>query len=166
VVVDVALRPCVADDAAALATLYTTDRDDPTLAESPPVFFTAAGQRDRITRIWREHDCLGFVAIVGGEIVGLFVLEDIADRSATVGFYVASAARGGGVATAAVGALLRVAQDDVGLVRIVADIEPGNAASRRVVERNGFEARGPVVIDGVTHDQFVVTAAARPTPEH
>ncbi len=84
------------------------------------------------------------------------ILEDIADRSATVGYYVSSAARGRGVATAALAALVPVALHDVGLVRVVADIDPGNVASRRVVERSGFRAAGRVVIGDVTFDRFVV----------
>jgi ribosomal-protein-alanine N-acetyltransferase len=63
-----------------------------------------------------------------------------ATRRHTVGYYVASAARGRGVATAALGALVQIALHDVGLVRVVVDIDPGNVASRHVVERNGFRS--------------------------
>lgn len=155
---DVTIRPCVAQDAPALAAMYAADRDQVLAAEGSPApsFFTIAGQLERITRTWPDHDCLGFVAAVGDQVVGLLLLEDVADRSATVGYYVSSAARGRGVATAAVGALLQVAQQDVGLLRLVADIDPGNVASRLVAERNGFRAVGSVVIGGATFDRFVV----------
>jgi ribosomal-protein-alanine N-acetyltransferase len=156
VTADVAIRRCVADDAAPLAAMYAADRDDPTLGASPSVFFTPDGQRDRINRIWPEHDCVGFVAVRGDDLVGLFVLEDIVQRSAVVGYYVAGAARGGGVATTALGALVRVARDELGLDRLVADIAPDNVASRCVVEQNDFVATGAVVVDGATFDRFVV----------
>jgi ribosomal-protein-alanine N-acetyltransferase len=134
--------------------MYAADRDETLAAE--PSFFTVAGQRERITRTWPEHDCIGFVAAIDDRVVGLLLLEDVADRSATVGYYVASAARRRGVATAAVGALVRVAREDVGLLRLVADIDPANLASRLVAERNGFREVGRVVIDGATFDRFVV----------
>ena len=137
--------------------MYVADRDDVFVAEpSSAPFFTVAGQLERITRTWPEHDCLGFVAVVGDEVVGLLVLEDIADRSATVGYYVSAAERGRGVATAAVGALVQGVVQEVGLVRLVADIEPGNVASRSVAERNGFRLSGNVVIDGAMFDRFIV----------
>ncbi len=155
---DVSIRPCVAQDAPALAAMYAADRDQVLAAEPSPApsFFTVAGQLERITRTWPDHDCLGFVAAIGDQVVGLLLLEDVADRSAIIGYYVSSAARGRGVATAAVGALVQVAQQDVGLLRLVADIDPGNGASRRVAERNGFRAVGSVVIGGATFDRFVV----------
>jgi [ribosomal protein S5]-alanine N-acetyltransferase len=138
--------------------MYAADRGQvlPTEPLPAPSFFTAAGQLERITRTWPDHDCLGFVAVIGDQVVGLLLLEDVADRSATVGYYIASARRGHGVATAAVGALVQAAQEDVGLLRLVADIDPGNVASRRVAERTGFRAVGSVVIDGTTFDRFVI----------
>jgi ribosomal-protein-alanine N-acetyltransferase len=159
---DVTLRPCVVEDAAALAAMYASDRDPSRDDESSPpsVFFTAAGQRDRITRIWPEHDCAGYVAERGDDIVGLFVLEDIADDCATVGYFVDSAARGRGVATAALGRLVEIGLETMGLVRLVADIEPDNLASRRVAERNGFRAVGRIVLEGVTYERFVAGAPA------
>ena len=155
---DLSIRPCVADDAPALAAMYTADRDELLTAEQSraPSFFTVAGQLERITRTWPDHNCLGFVAVVLDQVVGLLLLEDIADGSATVGYYIASAARGRGVATAAVRALVQVAQQDLGLLRLVADIDPGNVASRRVAERNGFRAVGSVVIGGARFDRFVI----------
>ena len=154
---DVSIRPCVAKDAPALAAMYLADRDDVFVTEpSSAPFFTVAGQLERITRTWPEHDCHGFVAVVGDQVVGLLLLEDIADRSATVGYYISSAERGRGVATAAVGALVQVAMQEEGLVCLVADIEPGNVASGCVAERNGFRSSGSVVIDGAMFDRFIV----------
>jgi ribosomal-protein-alanine N-acetyltransferase len=155
---DVTIRPCVVADAAALAAMYEADGDQ-ILATEPATaaaFFTVDGQRERISRIWPEHDCRGFVAERGDRIVGLMLLQDIVDRSAVVGYYIAGAARGCGVATAAVGALVRVAQDDLGLVRLVADIVSDNVASRHVAERNGFRSVGRVVVEGTTYERFVV----------
>jgi ribosomal-protein-alanine N-acetyltransferase len=155
---DVSIRRCVAQDAPALAAMYAADRDQVLPAEPAPAppFFTVAGQLERITRTWPDHNCLGFVAVIRDQVVGLLLLEDVADRSAIVGYYVASASRGRGVATAAVGALVQAAQQDVGLLRLVADIDPGNVASRRVAEQDGFRAVGSVNIGVATFDRFVI----------
>jgi ribosomal-protein-alanine N-acetyltransferase len=155
--VDVRIRPCVAQDAPALAAMYAADRDETGAADPPrrPSFFTVAGQLERITRTWPEHNCHGYVVLTRDRVVGLLLLEDVAAPSATVGYYVSSAERGQGIATAALGALVQVVRQDLGVLRLVADVDPNNVASRRVAERNGFRPVGHVVIDGATFDRFL-----------
>jgi RimJ/RimL family protein N-acetyltransferase len=64
------------------------------------------------------------------------------DGRATVGYWVASEARGRGVATRAVKLLSRWALDAVGLDRLELMAEPENAASCTVAERAGFTREG------------------------
>ena len=59
-----------------------------------------------------------------------------------VGYWVAAAARGRGVATTATRALTDWAFDDLGLHRVELYAATGNAASRAVAERAGFELEG------------------------
>src|SRR3954468_2048630 len=114
--VTVTIRACGTTDAKDFAALYTTDREE--LDERAESFVTTEGQVERITQTWPQYDCEGFVILDDDRVVGL-LLEDIADDTATLGYYVAASARGNGVATAAVGAVIPRARDE-GLRRLVA----------------------------------------------
>lgn len=68
-----------------------------------------------------------------------------------IGYRLAPSARGRGYATEACAALLsEAAADHVG--RVVAIIEPANAASQRVASRLGFDRRGTTCLSGVAFD--------------
>lgn len=77
--------------------------------------------------------------------VALMVDADRAAGSAELGYLVAPAARGRGVATAAVKALTRWALDD-GLQRLTLLIDATNTGSRTVAERCGY------ALERVDHD--------------
>jgi ribosomal-protein-alanine N-acetyltransferase len=62
--------------------------------------------------------------------------------SATLGYWVAQDHNGRGLATAATADMVRRAFDDLGLHRVEAGALVHNHASRRVLERNGFELFG------------------------
>lgn len=70
--------------------------------------------------------------------VALAVEIDRATGEAELGYLVAPAARGRGVATAAVAQLTRWAVDDQGLRRVVLLIAADNGGSRTVAERCGY----------------------------
>lgn len=81
------------------------------------------------------------VILDDGELVGRITLNDIVRgpfQSCHLGYWVAQAMNGRGVATAAVAAIVRVAFEELGLHRVQAGTLPHNAASQRVLERNGF----------------------------
>jgi len=61
---------------------------------------------------------------------------------ASLGYWVDAAEYGRGIATSAVGALLRIADEDLSLHRIEAGTSPSNLASQRVLTKNGFEQFG------------------------
>ena len=58
--------------------------------------------------------------------------------SCSVGYWVNDADCGRGLATAAVGEIVRVAFDELGLHRVQAETLLHDVASRRVLERTGF----------------------------
>lgn len=64
-----------------------------------------------------------------------------------IGYGVAPACRGQGVATAAVSALLRTAFASRDVDDVLAQVNPDNIGSTRVVRALGFEARGTVIDD-------------------
>lgn len=63
-------------------------------------------------------------------------------RTAELGYVVAPAARGRGVATEALRQLTRWAFDEAGMVRLELMISVDNAASKRVAERCGYSREG------------------------
>lgn len=76
-----------------------------------------------------------------GLLVGRITVSDIVRGpflSAHLGYWVAQTSNGRGVATAAVGATVTMAFDDLGLHRLQAGTLVHNTVSQRVLARNGF----------------------------
>jgi RimJ/RimL family protein N-acetyltransferase len=93
----------------------------------------------------RAGSAEGFAAIdAGGAFLGLALAPDIdvEGRQLELGYIVAPAARGRGVATAILGRLTRWAFADTGALRAYLLIETGNVASLRVAERCGYVQEG------------------------
>jgi RimJ/RimL family protein N-acetyltransferase len=94
---------------------------------------------------WADGSRAGFaVRDAAGDAVGFaaFVKLDLKAREGEVGYVVAPAARGRGVASRAVRLLTGWGLGDLGLQRIELRIDPSNAASSRVAERNGYRLDG------------------------
>jgi [ribosomal protein S5]-alanine N-acetyltransferase len=78
-------------------------------------------------------------------LVGGITLSNIRRRAAqyvTLGYWMGQDFVGQGLMTEAVGAVIPFAFDTLGLHRIHAAFLPTNAASRRVLEKNGFREEG------------------------
>jgi ribosomal-protein-alanine N-acetyltransferase len=78
-----------------------------------------------------------------GAVLGRFNLVFVDDGVAELGYRVAQQAAGRGVATATVRHLCRLAASRHGVSTIRAATAEGNAASRRVLLKNGFTPDGP-----------------------
>ena len=80
-------------------------------------------------------------------------------QSANVGYWVDRRRNGRGLATAAVAGVVERAFGELGLHRLEAGTLVDNAASRRVLEKNGFEeigtARGYLHIGGEWRDHML-----------
>jgi [ribosomal protein S5]-alanine N-acetyltransferase len=146
----VGIRTVGTGDAEALADLLSRNRTF--LAPWDPVrdddYFTADGQRTLITRSLRRLrqglDWPGVITLDGAPVgrVNLNNLIRGAFCSADLGYWVDEAANGRGVATAAVGAAVRVAFTELHLHRVQAGTLLHNRGSQRVLERNGFALIG------------------------
>jgi [ribosomal protein S5]-alanine N-acetyltransferase len=144
------VRPAVDADAKPLAALYTANREflapwEPLRDES---FFTVDGQRMRLRAAQSERQAgLSNRCVIedAGAIVGMVSLTSIERgpvQSAHLGYWVARAANGRGVATKAVDAILRVAFLEFALHRVEAGTLLHNTGSQKVLQRNGFERIG------------------------
>jgi ribosomal-protein-alanine N-acetyltransferase len=83
-----------------------------------------------------------------GKVVGRFNLYDLADGAANVGFRVAQAVAGRGVATSALRDLCSIASEQYGLRTLRAAASNENIASQRVLTKAGFVATGPAEVGG------------------
>jgi ribosomal-protein-alanine N-acetyltransferase len=133
-------------DAPALAAVLRDNRDflapwDPARDED---YFTDAGQHDVILAALRGHEegtTLPHVIVDGDRVVGRITLTGIVRgpfQSANLGYWVAATANGRGLATAAVRDIARLAFAELHLHRIEAGTLLHNAASQKVLTRNGF----------------------------
>jgi ribosomal-protein-alanine N-acetyltransferase len=157
------IRPLRPEDAEELAALYRANREflAPFEPVRPESFFTTAGQRARI----EQHAARGqhpFAILDSGAVAGLInVFAVIPDgiESCAIGYWVDAARNGRGLATGAVGEILRYAFEELGLHRVEAATLVDNVRSQRVLEKNGFErigvARGFLRIGGAWRDHVL-----------
>ncbi|MCC2319115.1 GNAT family N-acetyltransferase [Cellulomonas chengniuliangii] len=143
-------RPIDLDDAPALVDVLHANRAF--LAPWEPVrdesYFTLEGQRE-VVRHALEAQGAGLgrahVIVHDGRVVGRATLAGVvrgALQSCALSYWVAAEHNGRGLATASVGELLDVAFTELGLHRVQAETLPHNAASQRVLARNGFVRYG------------------------
>lgn len=115
----------------------------------PEEYFTAQGQYrlldQQLTGYTDGHEVPLVVTDDTDRIVGRITVNGIvrgALQSAAIGYWVASSHNGRGLATAAVGEVKALAFGPLGLHRLQAETVPHNAASQRVLRRNGFQPFG------------------------
>jgi ribosomal-protein-alanine N-acetyltransferase len=109
----------------------------------------------RVQRI----DHRGFLVRSSGEIAGVININNIvmgAFRSGHLGYYAFSGYQGSGVMTRGLRLVMDAAFGDLGLHRLEANIQPGNLASIRLVQRAGFSKEGfspdYLLVDGEWRD--------------
>ncbi len=139
------------DDAPALLRIAREDRNflAPWEPRRDERWWTEAGQLEEIVAKLEQHR-LGLavphvVLDAAGDVIGRITLNNVvrgAFQSCSVGYWIRSAANGRGHATSAVRTMVRLAFEELGLHRVEAGTLVHNAASQRVLERNGFTRYG------------------------
>jgi RimJ/RimL family protein N-acetyltransferase len=131
----VSLRPWRSAEAPALVSICA----DEEVAHRTP--FPTPFPLDLAQRIVEGRSGYLDLAVVGGDDfpVGLVSLN-LSTRSAS--YVVGAHARGRGFATRALTRLWSIAVVDLGLDKLVLEIEPGNSASASVAQRCGFRPTG------------------------
>lgn len=147
----VRLRPTVPADAPVLAGLAVSQHEhlapwEPARADS---WFTEAGQREALEQAEAARAAdrsYAYVITDGADgVLGRMTLASVvrgAGQFCSIGYWVVCEEKGHGVATAAVGQALAIAFTDLGLHRVQAETMPHNHASRKVLERHGFQHYG------------------------
>lgn len=86
------------------------------------------------------HAIVADSEVIGG--AGLIAKKDVYSRTAEVGYWLSEEYWGRGIATEAVGHIVRHAFDTLKLARLEAGVFAWNPASARVLEKNGFRLEG------------------------
>lgn len=146
----VRIRPVRAGDELALHRLLAANREHlaATSPARPDSYYTLEGQEAAVTGQVAAREAgtaAPYVIVLGGRIVGRVSLSNIvrgAFQSADLGYWIDREHQGRGIVSNAVGLLVGVARDDLGLHRVAAGTLTGNVGSQRVLVRNGFEQYG------------------------
>ncbi len=75
-------------------------------------------------------------------VIGLVPQKDIYRKSAEIGYWIGEAYWGKGIATKAVGLMTTYGLEELNFLRIQTGVFGHNAASMRVLEKNGYEKEG------------------------
>ena len=99
----------------------------------------------RFQDLLSRQNTVPWVLIAGDRLVGTATLSNIVAgswRSGDLGYWIDVAEVGRGLASAAVAAVCAIADSELLLHRIAASTRAENAASQRVLTKNGFEQYG------------------------
>ena len=112
-----------------------------------PANFTTAEGLAWIERQWARADngtglSQAIADPVSSEALGAVVLMSRQPGTAEIGYWLIEGARGRGLGSRAVALVARWAVIEARLARVEALVEPGNTASRRVLEKIGFQKEG------------------------
>jgi ribosomal-protein-alanine N-acetyltransferase len=127
---------------------------------------TRAAYKRRVKHYHREQrNDLGYAFLIftlHDQLAGGIALSNVqrgVSQSASVGYWLGRPFTGQGLMTDALAALIAFSREHLRLHRLEAATQPTNAASIRVLERNGFEregfARGYLKINGSWRDHIL-----------
>ena len=159
------LRPLVAADAPSLARHAADDDVWRNLRDRFPHPYTLQDAEAYIASVAGRPQPTSFGIVVDDEAAGTVSLmpgEDIARRTAEIGYWLGRAFRGRGVITDAVRAATGYAFADLGMHRVFAVPFAHNIASCRVLEKAGYVREGRMrrsaVKEGRVLDQWLYAA--------
>ena len=155
------------EDDEALAAHLVRDREGSGLWEPSRTehYYTGQGQRERILGFLDEHEqgrMWPGVILAGDEVIGWITVSGIQRgpfQVGTVGYWLGSPHQGHDHARRALGQLLVLMSDELGLHRAEASTSHDNVASHRVLEAQGFRAYGS------TTSSFLIGGAWRDSLE-
>ena len=141
------LRPWQRSDAESIAAAATDRKIAANLRNVFPTPYTLADAE------WFVDDCVSKEGgrqitrgiLIGGRAagsIGVFVKDDVYEKSAELGYWLAREHWGQGVMTEAVRQICREAFDRFDILRIFAEPFADNSGSRRVLEKAGFTCEG------------------------
>lgn len=147
------LRAWKKEDAESVAVAANNERIARNLRNVFPHPYTLAAAE------WYVNDCIAHgeehqitrAIVVDGKAVGsigIFVKDDVYEKSGELGYWLAEEYWGKGIMTEAVKRICREAYEKFYIIRIFAEPFAHNMGSRRVLEKAGFTCEG-IMRDGV-----------------
>jgi RimJ/RimL family protein N-acetyltransferase len=138
---DLLLRPWTEDDVETMVACL----NDPEIARWVPAIPHPYTRTDAVEFIRGEarpeHTALA-IEMAGGVVGGIGMGLNSHQYRATMGYWIATDARGRGICTRALGILARYALDELEVQRVDLVTDPDNVASQRVAEKVGFRREG------------------------
>lgn len=134
-------------DAAQLAQALNNKNIQNNLRDGLPYPYTEKDAREYITAMLSAdpNETFAFAILADNQVVGsigIFRQTNIHFRTAEMGYYIAEPYWGRGLGSCAVGLACRYVFDNTDIVRIFAEPFARNAASCRILEKNGFVCEG------------------------
>lgn len=142
---DVALRSFTEHDAEALVPLANDRQVSRNMRDLFPFPYGPEHARSFLEKVNQPGFGHVFAIEVKGELAGacgVHPMHDVYAKGAEIGYWLGRRFHGRGVATTAIGALTRYGFETLGLERLEARVFAWNAASARVLEKNGFVREG------------------------
>jgi [ribosomal protein S5]-alanine N-acetyltransferase len=160
------------DDAPSMARHANSRRIWLNVRDHFPHPYTLADATEWVARAASMEPETQFAIEIDGEAaggIGLFLQQDVTRYSAELGYWLGEAHWGRGVMTGAVRGFTEYAFGAFELCRIFAVVFEWNSASRRVLEKAGYELEGRMrraaVKDGQVIDQFLYATVRDFDPE-
>ncbi len=142
-----ALRQWQPEDAASIAIAANNKKIAANLRNVFPHPYTLANAQ------WYVNDCIAregagqltrAIAVDGKAVgsIGIFIQQDVHEKSAELGYWLAEEYWGKGITTEAVRQICQLAFQQFDILRIYAEPFADNQGSRRVLEKAGFTCEG------------------------
>lgn len=109
------------------------------------------------TEIWEKRKGKQRAIVADGAIIGNITVEkenDVLQKNAEIGYYLLPEYEGKGIMTWAVAEMCQLAFQEMDILRITALVCKPNQASRRVLEKNGFQQEGLLKSAVVKNEQI------------
>ena len=112
---------------------------------------------ERVLRLAEEKKCLNYVVVHEGRLCGVCGFHEInpVNRAGYIGYWVSEDAQGNGLITEGCQELERIGFGELGLNKIEIHAASGNAPSRAVAERLGYEQTGILLDNEWLYDHYV-----------
>jgi ribosomal-protein-alanine N-acetyltransferase len=158
----VEIRPWKPEDAAALASICNNKKIWLNVRDRFPHPYTVSNSIEWIAFTLMQKPIQNMAIVYNGQIagsIGVMPKEDIYRKSIEIGYFLGEGYWGKGIATTAVGLLLDYIKTHFNVIRVYAEVFSHNAASMKVLEKNGFHLEGvrekAVIKDNVILDDYV-----------
>ena len=138
---NVTLREWKKSDAPALARIANNRKIWDNVRDKLPCPYTKKDAKHWLALVKKQDKVTTFAIAADGVLagsIGVTLKDDVFRKTAELGYFIAEEYWGHGVATEAIGQMVRYVKKNFEVVRVYAEVFEYNTASMRVLEKNGF----------------------------